>query len=230
MLVSDYNTTFNNYIHKQDLESAYDKMISELGSLLITNKSDFIDMLNESGIEADESMPKNQLIELFTANTDNKQMLLGASLLINQHNQTNGFDGEKQISDEGVKLGYAVLNENFNSDEQEEVGDEEFSYIAPLIAGLVKGGAALWRNKRKQSKATKPDVNEERIRRQELAQIQLEQEMLRKQQEEIELKKQAQIQKRKKRVRTAIIASSIIGVAVITGIIIIVRLKRRKNG
>jgi hypothetical protein len=231
MLVSDFNTDFENYVQEQDLEKANNKLLDELAKILVKNKTDFIDMLQESGIEADETMPKSQLIELFTNNTDNKKLLLGASLLANSYNKKMSFDGEEEISDGGVKLGYAILNENFNSNEFQEITDEDFSYIAPMVAGLVRGGANLWRNKRqsqgKSGQIENPTFNQVVQARQELARRQMERAAIQQQQVAIQQQRiiQEENQKRRRRTTTYIV----IGAVVLTSIIgTVIYIKNKK--
>jgi hypothetical protein len=221
MLVTEFNTNFETYIQDQKLEEANNALLKELARILVEKKQDFIDMLEESGIEADETMSKPQLIELFTENTDNKKLLLGASLLANSYNQSLSFDGSEAISDDNVKVGYAVLNENFNGDEEDEVEDEEFSYIAPLLAGLVKGGVSLWRNNRrnqgKSDTIQNEDFNRVIAKRRELARRNMERQAIQRQQVMLQQQQmaQAEAQKRRRRTNTYII----IGVTALLGII-----------
>lgn len=222
MLVGDFNTDFEKYISSQELDKANNRLLEELARILVQNKSDFVDMLEESGIEADESMSKNQLIQLFTQNTDNKKMLVGASLLANSYNKNSSFDGEDELSDENVKLGYAVLNENFNGDEYDEVQDEDFSYIVPILAGLVKGGVNLWRNNRqrqgKSNTKNNENFNQVLAMRQEAARRQMERAAIQRQQIALEQQRLAQEEARKRRRRTttyivigAVVLSAIVG-------------------
>jgi hypothetical protein len=221
MLVSNFNTDFENYVQKQDLEKATNTLLEELAKILVSNKSDFIDMLEESGIEADETMSKGQLIELFTINTDNKKMLVGASLLANSYNKKLSFDGDEEISDNSVKVGYALLNENFNGDEYDEVQDEEFSYIVPLLAGTVRGGVNLWRNNRqrqgKSAEIKDPTFNKVIEMRQELARRQMERAAIQQQKVALEQQRIAQEEAKKKRKRTTTYV--VIGTVILTAII-----------
>lgn len=231
MLVSDFNTDFEKYVQNQDLEKATNALLEELAKILVSNKADFIDMLEESGIEADETMPKKQLIELFVTNTDNKKMLVGASLLTNSYNKKLSFDGNEEISDESVKVGYALLNENFNGDEYEEVQDEEFSYIDPAVAGVVRGGVNLWRNNRqKQGKSSDiKDPNFNRIieMRQEMARRQMERAAI--QQQKISLEQQRISQEEAKKRRKRITIYVVIGTVVLSTIIgAVIYLKTKK--
>lgn len=228
MLVSDFNNDFEKYVHDQELEKANDRLIEELANILVDKKDDFIDMLNESGIEADESMPKSQLIELFTENTDNKNLLVGASLLANSYSKDLSFDGQDSISDENVKIGYALLNENFNGDEQEDVQDEEFSYIAPLLGGLIKGGVALWRNNRqRQGKSTQigsDNFNREIARRREAARRRMERQAIQRQQVMLQQQRiAAEDAKRKRRNVTLYVVLGTVLVSAIVGGVILMR-------
>jgi hypothetical protein len=231
MLVSDFNSDFQRYVQDQELEQANNRLLEELAKILVENKKDFIDMLNESGVEADETMPKNQLIELFTQNTDNKKMLLGASLLANTYNKKMSFDGNDEISDENVKLGYAVLYENFNGDEYEEVADEDFSYIVSALGGIVRGGVNLWRNSRQQKgKSTQiggDDFNRDLERRRDSARRRMEQQAIQRQKVMLEQQRIAQeALERKRKTRNTYIIISVIAVVAIVATIVIVKRKK----
>jgi hypothetical protein len=231
MLVSDFNTDFETYLQNQDLEKATNRLLEELAKILVSNKSDFIDMLEESGIEADETMSKGQLIELFTTNTDNKKMLVGASLLANSYNKKLSFDGDEEISDDSVKVGYALLNENFNGDEYEEVQDEDFSYIVPVVAGLVRGGVNLWRNNRqrqgKSAEIQDPTFNKAIQMRQEMARRQMERAAIQQQKIALEQQRLAQeeAKKRRRRTTTYIVIGTVVLSAII-GTVIYLRTKK----
>jgi hypothetical protein len=231
MLVSNFNTDFENYVQNQDLEKATNTLLEELAKILVSNKSDFVDMLEESGIEADETMSKGQLIELFTTNTDNKKMLVGASLLANSYNKKLSFDGEEEISDDSVKVGYALLNENFNGDEYDEVQDEEFSYIVPILAGTVRGGVNLWRNNRqrqgKSAEIKDPTFNKVIQMRQDLARRQMERAAIQQQKVALEQQRISQEEAKKKRKRTTTYV--VIGTVILTAIIgAIIYIKTKK--
>lgn len=150
MLVADFNTDFTEYVEREELQNANNVLLQKLAEILVAKTPSFIDMLNESGIEADSSMSQSQLIKLFIDNTDNKKMLLGASLLANSFSNNSSFDAQP-ISNNGVKIAYATLNENFNGADG-VVSEEDYSYIAiPALLGLVRGVNKL-RKGRKESK------------------------------------------------------------------------------
>jgi hypothetical protein len=131
----DFHSNFNAGINC-DIESANECLMRELANVLVRNRTDFIDMLNESGVVATNNMSDIQLINLFIENSSkNKKMLLGAALLVNVHNKLVGFDGEDEISDSGVKTGYAVMNSYFNDEEL----PEEYSNL--ILGGLLAKGA-----------------------------------------------------------------------------------------
>lgn len=138
MLISDFNEEFPQFVNQGDLRNATNSLMSELGDILITNKKDFVDMLNESGINASLNDSDSKLINLFILNIGtNKKLSLGASLLVHVKNQELNFDGEKQISDEGVKCAYGVINHYFSGD------DDEYSYAVEPVGAIAEGVGAL---------------------------------------------------------------------------------------
>ena len=134
--MKSYNEKFNDSIQNLNIDEASDLLVDELATIISKDSTEFVDMLNESGVDADYSMSETELIKTFIENLDNKRMILGASLLVNSNNRTVGFDGDDEISDSGVKVGYAVLNETLNTDEIVPVQDEQFKpYFTPPPEG-----------------------------------------------------------------------------------------------
>jgi hypothetical protein len=200
---NDFHSNFSSSVENYDLESANKCLMTELANILVRSKGDFIDMLNESGVYADKGMNDAQLIKLFIDNAKgNKKLLLGASLLANIHNKQMGFDGEEELSDEGVKSSYAVMNSFFNGESYE---NEEHSNLIPI--GLIAGAAKNLFNKRKEGKA----ADAEAARQQMLMQA--------------KLKREAEAAKKRKRQTAWLIGG---GAVLLLGIIAIVIVKTRK--
>lgn len=200
----DFYSNFSSSVENYDLESANKCLMSELANILVRSKGDFVDMLNESGVYADKNMSDTQLINLFINNAkSNKKLLLGASLLTNIHNKQMGFDGEDEISDEGVKSSYAVMNSFFNGESYEDI-DEETSNFLPI--GAIIRGAKNLIGKRKEGKA----ADAEAARQQMLMQAKL--------QREAEAAK-------KRKTQTAWLIGG--GAVLLLGIVAIVIIKRR---
>jgi hypothetical protein len=161
-MYSNFHSNFNRAIQNNDFEQANDALMAELADILVRDRKDFVDLLNESEIPADITMSDTQLIDLFIDNIENnKTLMLGAALLTQMHNRKMGFDGDEEIDDDGVKTGYTVLNtyfsdlSNFDSVPDvdcdcegeetcsvcnDEEQDEEHSQVwGALIGGLAKG-------------------------------------------------------------------------------------------
>lgn len=202
---NDFHSNFNSSVENCDFESANKCLMKELANILVRSKSDFVDMLNESGIYATKSMGDAELVNLFIANAqNNKKLLLGASLLTNIHNKQMGFDGDNEISDLGVKNGYAVMNSYFNGEYYDNI-DEDTSNFLP-VGAILKGAQKLF-GKRNEGKGG----DSEAARQQMLIQAR----MLR----EAEAKKKAQT-------RNAWLIGG--GAVLLLGIIAIVVIKRRR--
>ena len=113
MLIDDFYSNFNSSIAQGDVRGAYQKLMKELGFILVREKKDFVDLLNESNIPATIDMTSVNLVDLFVDNIDkNKKLMLGASILVNSHNKKMGFDGD---TDDQVKDGYLVMKEYFSN-------------------------------------------------------------------------------------------------------------------
>ena len=224
MLVGDYEDELTQYVLDENIEKANEVLMKKLGEVLITNKKDFIDLLNENGIEADKSMSNSQLIELFINNTDDKDLLVGASLLCELKKNKIGFDGQVHVSDGNVKTGVAVMDTYFN----ESVPDEEYSYIAPfLIKGLVSGAGKLLNRRNKNSKRSSQTRGKSDDYYRELAEFKMKQEALYRQKLELERRrKQAEEDRKRRRKTNIIIISSSVAVALVIGIIVYKKYKQ----
>lgn len=137
----DFYSDFSSALNEGDISAANATLMKELAAILVRDKSDFVDMLNESGVMADSDMSDAELIQLFVDNAkSNKKLILAAALLVNIHNKKMGFDGEDEIDDELVKQSYFTMKSCF----VDNPNGEEYSYIAPfLVAPLLGAGVKL---------------------------------------------------------------------------------------
>jgi hypothetical protein len=136
MVTTDFCQDFNSSIERSDIRSATISLMRELGTILVHQKNDFVHLLNESGVPASVSDSEASLINKFVENiSDNPKLILGASLLAHHHNRQMGFDGESELSDEGVKNGYFAIQEFFG---------DRYSYAdsGPIGASTLKGAAS----------------------------------------------------------------------------------------
>ena len=133
MLYNDFCSEFNVCIDKGDYETA-DALISrELGASLANNKMNFVDLLNESGINASMDDSNIELVNKFVDNVPiNAKLRLGASLLVNSQNQEVGFDGKKSIDKTNVRNCYRVMTNKYSN------------FVDPnLIASAVQSATQL---------------------------------------------------------------------------------------
>jgi len=206
-MYNDFHSNFSSSINNADFESANACLMNELGSILVRNRKDFVDMLNESDVMATNDMSDAQLVQLFINNApSNKKLLLGASLLTNMHNKQMGFDGESEVSDDGVKSGYAVLSSYFADDWDEE---EEKSNFLPI--GLIAKGVGKLINNRRDKNASAAE-----------AAAAAKQQMLLK----AKLEREAIAKKKRQKLNTWLIGG---GVVVVLGIIAVVIVKNKKR-
>lgn len=133
MLYNDFCSEFNVCIEKGDYATA-DALISrEIGNILATNKRDFVDLLNESGIAASNGNTNIELVNKFVDNMPtNAKLRLGTSLLINQENQEVSFDGRRTINKDNVRNSYRVMTNRYSN------------FVDPnIIAGAIQGATQL---------------------------------------------------------------------------------------
>jgi hypothetical protein len=133
MLYNNFCSEFNVCIDKGDYDTA-DALISrELGASLANNKMNFVDLLNESGINASMNDSNIELVNKFVDNVPiNAKLRLGASLLVNSQNQEVQFDGKKSIDKTNVRNCYRVMTNKYSN------------FVDPnLIASAVQSATQL---------------------------------------------------------------------------------------
>ena len=133
MLYNDFCSEFNVCIERGDYATA-DALISrEIGNILASNKRDFVDLLNESGIAASKGNTNIELVNKFVDNMPtNAKLRLGTSLLINQENQEVSFDGRRTINKDNVRNCYRVMTNRYSN------------FVDPnIIAGAIQGATQL---------------------------------------------------------------------------------------
>lgn len=221
MLYTDFCTEFNRSVKKQDVSSAHRALMQELGRILVRDKQDFVDLLNESGYEAELIDSDIDLVDTFVENVPySPSLMLGASMLTAAHNRKMGFDGEDEYLDDSlVKSSYNVMYSYF--------GEEESSNaIGAAIVGAVGAGAgltkeALERKREKESSGRKAYEQKEASKQQMVQGI-----LEAKKQQQDQLRAQQQDEAKNKRL-IYIIGGSVLAVAII-GIAIYAIKKRRK--
>ena len=146
MLLSDFNEEFKQNIQDNDVDGVRNTIITELGRLLADNKQDFVNLLKESGVNASTKDSELELIDLYVNNLpNNKKLMLGTSLLVQQKNKTLSADGTPQISDTNVKVGYEVLKSAFDS--------ESYSYAADPVTAIAEAVGKIGEAKGKSAQA-----------------------------------------------------------------------------
>ena len=135
---TDFKYHFYGNAEQGNLRSAYRIMMNELGKTFVTDRKSFVDLLNESGVEASINDAPDILVQKYVDNIcQNKKLMLGSSLLLQMKNKTVGFDGEERIDDEGVKLGYFVMRDYLGFD-----GTVVYSYLDDIPGISTAAGAA----------------------------------------------------------------------------------------
>jgi len=137
--MNEFQHSFDSYVNENDIDEANRVLMQELGSILLSDRSDFVALLVESGVKASVDISDANLINLFIENIQsNKELMVGTALLINHHNKTMGFDGDNEINDQSVKDSYSVMYSYF--DDVYDVDDEGNS---EFVGALIKGASSL---------------------------------------------------------------------------------------
>jgi len=135
MLYNDFCSELNICIERGDYDTADNIISRELGNILASNKSNFVDLLNESGIPASINNTRIELVDKFVDNVPyNDKLRLGASLLVNSENKEISFDGKKSINKENVRNCYRIMTNKYK---------ENQSNIGGAIAGAIGSVADL---------------------------------------------------------------------------------------
>lgn len=149
MSKSNYYKELADYLKQHDLDKANRVVMNELANLLIKKREDFVFLLQNSGLNANNNMFDGELVDLFLSNIhNNKKLLLGTAFFISHNNKTENFDGDAEHNEGGLKATTKVLYNYFdaayydayNTNEDE---DEETSNVAGVIAGAVGSLATL---------------------------------------------------------------------------------------
>ncbi len=223
---SNFYNNLTNYVKKQDNDNANRVIMVELGNLLVKDKPNFIEVIRGANISVPDNATDIQLVNAFVDNApSNRKLLLGASFLINHKNKMVGFDGKEKVSDTGVKATYKVMYQYFEATNFEDTSDivnddyygatgEDYSYIAPLVAGAFKGGLDL-ANKFIPNKNASSDA----LAKQQEARRQMTQTILAQRQQQADEKAKEKERKHKSQKTLLIVGGAILGLAIIGGII-----------
>lgn len=224
MLVEDLYESFIESYNEGDIKSASLSLMKELGNILVKQKVDFVNLLNESGIPASIEMKDSELINLFIKNIDsNKKLILGSALLVNMHNKQMGFDGEEEMNDDAVKAAFATIDEYFNFSEDEysnAVSGNVVGAIAQGVGELSKLGTKSLEGRQKK-KYGALDLAKQKSE----AKAAITQQVLAKRQAEIEAAQKEKEAKAKTTRTLLIVGGAVVGIAILG--IIIYKLKKR---
>lgn len=224
MLYEDFHSEFTGSVDKGDLKGANNALMKELGNILVRKREDFVHLLNEAEIPATVDMSDVRLVDLFVSNIPhNKNLALGASLLVNVHNKQMGFDGETEMSDEGVKTGYSVMRSYF-------CGRESHSNagggILGAIGNIVQGGSSV-ATKAMEGNQKKKYGALDMANKQAEAKAAMTQQILAQRQAEIAAKQAAKEHKAKTTRTILIVGGAVLGLAII-GVVIYAIKKHKK--
>lgn len=234
MVATDFCRDFNSSVERSDIRSATMSLMRELGNILVHQKNDFVHLLNESGITASVGDSEASLINKFVENiSDNPKLMLGASLLAHHHNKQMGFDGESELSDEGVKNGYFVIQEFFGDRysyaDDEPIGSSTLKgasggavgAIAGAIGDISKLGSKISEGQQKKKYGGLDYLSKRQDAKTAMVQAALAQ-----RQAQIDAAKKTQEEKSKTRRTAYIIGGSVLGVALIVTLVLVLKKKK----
>tara|TARA_R110000764_G_scaffold542_5_gene2064 strand:- start:3563 stop:4243 length:681 start_codon:yes stop_codon:yes gene_type:complete len=115
-----------------------DKIIlSDIAKCSVSQKADFVDLLNESGVPASDAQTSEQLIDVFLENiSTNKELLIGAAYMCAFNTSSVSFDGEKSVDNAKVHDVGRSLFDYFEMGSSIE-GEDHSQALGALAAGLV---------------------------------------------------------------------------------------------
>lgn len=114
--MNPFQDSLETYTKQNDGLQANRLLMYELGKILVKHKSDFVELLNQSGIYASNEMSDIELINKFVDSINyNRKLLIGTAFVINHHNKSIGFDGREEICDDSVKGAYKTMYSYFGA-------------------------------------------------------------------------------------------------------------------
>jgi hypothetical protein len=211
MQETQYN--YHGWKGRGELRSSYRGMMKSLGECLAKNKSEFVVLLNESGVSAKDSDSYENLIDKYVNNIcHNQKLMLGTSLLLDMKCKTSNADG---VDDDNVKDGYYVMRDYLSFE-----GEDYSNYVEAIAQGVGElsklGTKALEGSQKKKYGAI--DMAQKRQESKDA----LIQAVIQQKQQQLEVQKIQEAQQQKTK-RTVIIVSSIVvglGVLALVGLAI----------
>lgn len=204
-----------------ELRSAYRGMMKSLGQCLANNKSEFVVLLNESGVSAKDSDSYQDLIDKYVDNIcHNQKLMLGTSLLIDMKCKTSSADG---VDDDNVKNGYYIMRDYLSfDDDYSNLAADPVSAVAQGVGELSKLGTKALEGSQKR-KYGALDMAQKR----EESKNALIQAVVQQKQQQLEAQKLKE-QEQQKTKRTVIIVSSIVVGLGVLGLVGLAIYKRNK--
>lgn len=231
-MYSSFDDNLQDFAERGKMRSAYHVMIAELGKVLASDKKSFVDLLNESGVQASMSDSPRVLANKYVDNIcQNKKLMLGTSLLVQMKNQTSSADGETKLSNEGVKTGYFVMRDylSFNGDQYSNLAADPVSAVAQGVGELAKLSSTAVEGSQKLRYAKKYgalDKASEIANKREETRLALIQAQMKQKEAEAEAEKKKTEQQQKTN-RTILIVTGVVVVLAIAGAIVY-KLKTKK--
>lgn len=231
-MYSSFDDNLQDFAERGKMRSAYHVMIAELGKVLASDKKSFVDLLNESGVQASISDSPRVLANKYVDNVcQNKKLMLGTSLLVQMKNQTSSADGETKLSNEGVKTGYFVMRDylSFSGDQYSNMAADPVTAIAQGVGELAKLSSTAVEGGQKLRYAKKYgalDKVSELANKREETRLALIQSQMKQKEVEAEAEKKKDEQRQKTN-RTILIVTAVVAVLAIAGAIVY-KLKTKK--
>jgi hypothetical protein len=118
--------------------SAYFRIMKKLGDLLVTNKNDVVDLLNESGVYASYGEDENSLVTKFVNNLPrNPKLMLNTSVFLESFNEASNFNGE--IGD-NIKKNYYTMRVYLGQEDMSNGDGEVGKKIGSFLSKATEGG------------------------------------------------------------------------------------------
>lgn len=215
---NNFHSNLTRYFNNNEMATGL--VLQELAKALVHDRENFIEVLKNANVVVLEGSSDAQLIDSFVKNAPgNKQLLLGAALLVNHRNKTTNFDGEEELSDRGVKQSFYALDEFFNAsgEDHSNAGWSDAIKSIADVGGQVSGKVMDAQAQKKRGASTM--LAQQQQARRDLTQSVLAQ---RQKQQEDALKEKAKTK------RTMLIVGGV-GVALLIGIGIYFVVKNKKK-
>ena len=127
-------------ISQADLAGANIKLMSAIAEVIVKDRSNFVALLNESGISANEKESDSVLIDKYVNGLFNRKLLLGTAILLSMSCGNSSADG---LDDNEIRNNYNTMRKYYIGPTSNAGGADPVSAVAAAVEQGFKYGSVL---------------------------------------------------------------------------------------